>query len=237
MNPRAIPIPIAPEPAARERKRMAPKGRQPSAAARALVRELFGERLQRRDLLIEHLHVLQDRHGHLAADHLAALAHEMRLAQTEVYKVASFYHHFDIVKEGEAAPPALTVRVCDGIACELAGARELLARLPALLGRDVRVLPAPCIGRCEHAPAALVGQHPLHRASADAVVAAVAGGTTSDVTSCDGAIDFAAYRADGGYRLYEQCLAGASDAESDIAALEGCGLRGVGGAGWPAGRK
>ena len=114
-----------------------------------------------RDLLIEHLHSIQDGFGHLSAAHLAALAQEMRLAQTEVYEVATFYHHFDIVKEGEPAPPAMTVRVCDGLSCEMAGAQELLAQLPALLGSDVRVIAAPCIGRCEQAPAAVVGQNPV----------------------------------------------------------------------------
>ena len=117
------------------------------------------------DLLIEHLHKIQDHFGHLSAAHLAALAQEMRLAQTEVYEVATFYHHFDVVKEGEAAPAALTVRVCDGLSCEMAGARDLLARLPALLGREVRVIAAPCIGRCEQAPAAVVGQNPVPNAT------------------------------------------------------------------------
>src|SRR6185369_11394965 len=112
----------------------------------------LGDEPRRSDLLIEHLHKIQDRFGHLSSAHLAALAEEMKLAQAEVYEVATFYHHFDVVKEGEAAPPALTVRVCDGLSCEMAGARDLLARLPALLGSEVRVIAAPCIGRCEQAP-------------------------------------------------------------------------------------
>ena len=113
---------------------------------------------RQRDLLIEHLHTLQDTLGHLPASHLAALAHEMRLSQAEVFEVASFYHHFDIVKEGQPAPAALTVRVCDGLSCERAGAQDLLARLPGLLGREVRVIPAPCVGRCEQAPVVVVLQ-------------------------------------------------------------------------------
>jgi len=229
-------IPIAPQAPSRERRRQGPKGRQPSVAARDEVRALIGGDAVRRDLLIEHLHKLQDRFGHLSADHLAALAHETKLAQTEVYEVASFYHHFDIVKEGEAPPPALTVRVCDGIACELAGAKELLARLPALLGREVRVIPAPCIGRCEQAPAVAVGQRALPRADAAAVAGAVAARQTTP-GPVEGTICYAAYRANGGYRLIEQCLDGERDVESVLETLEDSGLRGLGGAGFPAGRK
>src|SRR5690606_2464202 len=132
------------------------------------------EESRRRDLLIEHLHKIQDRYGCLSTAHLAALAQEMRLAQTEVYEVASFYHHFDVVREGQDAPLALTVRVCASLSCEMAGARDLLARLPALLGSAVRVLAAPCVGRCEQAPVAVVGQNPVPRASAETVAAKVA---------------------------------------------------------------
>ena len=143
------------------------------------MRAAAGRRPARaRDLLIEHLHKLQDRFGHLSARHLAALAQEMGLAQTEVYEVATFYHHFDVVKEGDAAPPALTVRVCDGLSCEMAGARDLLAKLPALLGSEVRVIAAPCIGRCEQAPAVAVGQHPIGHATVAAVQAAVQAGAS-----------------------------------------------------------
>ena len=127
------------------------------------VRALLGERPRRRDLLIEHLHLIQDRYGHLSAAHLAALAHEMRLAQTEVYEVATFYAHFDVVKEGEAPPPPLTVRVCDSLTCELMGAQALLSALGAALDpSQVRVVRAPCMGRCDMAPVAEVGA-PLRR--------------------------------------------------------------------------
>ncbi|MFS2021680.1 NAD(P)H-dependent oxidoreductase subunit E, partial [Massilia sp. CT11-108] len=122
--------------------------------ALADVQAVLGDAPRRRDLLIEHLHKIQDRYGALSAAHLAALAQELKLAQSEVYEVATFYHHFDVLRDGEAAPPALTVRVCAGLSCELAGARDLLNRLPAILGTDVRVLAAPCIGRCDKAPAA-----------------------------------------------------------------------------------
>ena len=138
-----------------------PKGRPVEESAVEDVRSLLGDEPRRRDLLIEHLHRINDRYGHLSAAHLAALAQEMRLSQTEVYEVATFYHHFEVVKEGETPPPALTVRICDSIACELAGAEELLEKLPGILGTGVRVLHAPCVGRCEVAPVAVVGQNPL----------------------------------------------------------------------------
>ena len=157
------------------------------------------------------------------------------MAQTEVFEVASFYHHFDIVKEGEAVPPAITVRVCDGLSCEMAGAGDLLAKLPALLGPSVRVMAAPCIGRCEQAPAAVVGQNPVLHASADEIAARVAANATRHQP--EPCIDYDAYRAAGGYALLEACCSGQRDAESVIAELEHSGLRGLGGAGFPAGRK
>jgi formate dehydrogenase len=123
--------------------------------------------------LIEHLHKLQDRFGYLSAPHLVALAAEMKMAMAEVYEVATFYHHFDVVKDGETAPPAITVRVCDSIACELAGSQTLLDALPRLLGKDVRVLHAPCVGRCETAPVVVVGQNPVPHATPDQVVSRV----------------------------------------------------------------
>src|SRR5512133_1289025 len=166
-------IPIAVQDVSRQRKRQAPKGRRVDPDALADVQRLLGDESRQPDLLIEHLHKLQDRFGHLSAAHLAALAAEMKLAQTEVFEVATFYHHFDVVKEGEAAPPALTVRVCDGLSCEMAGAAELLAQLPALLGPNVRVIAAPCIGRCEQAPAAVVGQNPVPHATVESIAAKV----------------------------------------------------------------
>jgi len=142
-----------------------PKGRQLDPAALREVQALLGDRPRQRDLLIEHLHLIQDRYKHLSARHMAALAQEMRLALTEVYEVATFYHHFDVVKDAEPRPPALTVRVCDSISCELAGARELLENLPKALGKEVRVLHAPCVGRCEAAPCVVVGQNPVGTAT------------------------------------------------------------------------
>ena len=233
MNARTIPI--AAEGASRQRKREAPKGRVVDPAALEEVRALLGNTSRARDLLIEHLHRVQDRFGHLSARHLAALAREMGLAQTEVYEVASFYHHFDVVKEGQAAPAGLTVRVCDGLSCEMAGAQDLLARLPKILGKDVRVIAAPCIGRCEQAPAVAVGQQAVPNATIESVASqALRGGGT---TVPAGFIDRAAYEAQGGYRLLKQCIAGEHEVETVIATMEASGLRGLGGAGFPAGRK
>jgi NADH:ubiquinone oxidoreductase subunit F (NADH-binding)/NADH:ubiquinone oxidoreductase subunit E len=228
-------IPIAVQGSTRQRKRQAPKGRRVDPQALQEVQALLGAQSRQSDLLIEHLHKIQDRYGCLSAAHLAALAQEMKLAQAEVYEVATFYHHFDIVKEGEAAPAALTVRVCDGLSCEMAGASELLARLPSILGREVRVIGAPCIGRCEQAPAAVVGQHPVAFASCDSIAAKVDAGEITHTPT--GFIDLAAYRAEGGYKLLRDCAAGVRDVEAVISTMESSGLRGLGGAGFPAGRK
>src|SRR5438105_7566263 len=148
----------------RNRPRKTPKGRQVDPTALDEVRALLGERERRRDLLIEHLHLIQDRYGCLSAAHLAALAQEMRLALTEVYEVATFYAHFDVVKEGEAPPPPVTVRVCDSLSCALAGADRLLKDLPNSLGPDVRVVRAPCMGACDHAPVCAVGHVQVNEA-------------------------------------------------------------------------
>ena len=228
-------IPIAVLEAAKQRKRETPKGRRVDPVALVAVQQLLGSTSRQADLLIEHLHKIQDRFGCLSAAHLAALAQEMRLSQTEVYEVASFYHHFDVVKEGEASPAALTVRVCDGLSCELAGARELLAKLPALLGREVRVIAAPCIGRCEQAPAVVVGQNPVPNATSAAVVAAVSDGAVKHVP--EGYIDLASYEAKDGYALLKACVTGRHDVETVIKTMEDSSLRGLGGAGFPTGRK
>ena len=238
MNSRVIPIAPLAGAVSKPRRRPAPRGRDVDLAALEAVRALLGDEPHRRDLLIEHLHKIQDRCGHLPADQLAALAQEMQLAPVEVFEVASFYHHFDLVKEGQTPPPALTVRVCDGLSCELAGAAELLRKLPALLGRAVRVIAAPCVGRCEQAPVAVLGQNPIAPATVDAVIAAVQSGATRPAARhYRDYIDYPAYRAAGGYTLLQQCLAGERDVESIITTLENAGLRGLGGAGFPAGRK
>src|SRR5579863_8838470 len=160
----------------RGRVRSTPKGRRVDPKAREDVLALLGDAPRRPDLLIEHLHKIQDHYGCLSAPHLVALASEMKMAMAEVYEVATFYHHFDVIKEGDTPPPAVTVRVCDSIACELAGSHELLDKLPTLLGTGVRVLHAPCVGRCETAPVAVVGQNPIPNATVDRVTKAVQAG-------------------------------------------------------------
>ena len=150
------------------------KGRSVDPRALAEVQALLGDAPRHRDLLIEHLHRIQDRYGHISAEHLVALAREMGLAMAEVYEVATFYHHFDVVKEAGKGPPALTVRVCDSLSCEMEGANGLIGALKAALGEGVRVVPAPCVGRCEQAPVAVVGQNPVARATLESVRRAVA---------------------------------------------------------------
>ena len=212
-----------------------PKGRPVETRALAEIQALLGAVPRRRDLLIEHLHKIQDRYGHLSAAHVAALAREMQLSQTEVYEVATFYHHFDVVKEGETPPPPLTVRVCDSLSCELAGAGELMSGLKRALGAEVRVIPAPCVGRCEQAPVAVVRQNPVAQATLEKVKQLV----LAKKTHCPVRkyIHYAEYRRNGGYRIAAECLAGKRDAESLTKTLEDSGLRGLGGAGFPAGRK
>ena len=237
MNPQVIPIAV--EGASRQRKRQAPKGRLVDAAALADVRSLLGSEVLRRDMLIEYLHRINDHFGQLSAQHLAALALELKLAQTEVYEVATFYHHLEVVKEGPDghAPTAaaLTVRVCDGLSCEMAGAQQLLDRLPALLGVGVRVVAAPCIGRCEQAPAAAVHQYPVSCATLETVRAAVQANLRQHEP--EPYVDHEAYVTQGGYALLRHCVEGRHDIESVLKTMEDSGLRGLGGAGFPAGRK
>jgi formate dehydrogenase len=211
------------------------KGRTPEPKALKEIRALLGGEPRRRDLLIEHLHKIQDRYRQLSAAHLVALAAEMNMALAEVYEVATFYHHFDVVKEGAAAPATITVRICESLSCELAGAKELLAKLPAILGAKVRVLPAPCVGRCETAPVAVVGQNALVHASVDGVKKLVAAKALKQKPGKY--IAYAAYRKGGGYAILRQCLAGKRDYRELTQAMEDSGLRGLGGAGFPAGRK
>ncbi|MEN3374768.1 MAG: formate dehydrogenase beta subunit [Hyphomicrobiales bacterium] len=221
--------------AGRKRPQKTPKGRQLDMQAVAEVSALLGDRPRRRDLLIEHLHLIQDKYRHLSAAHLAALAAEMKLAQTEVYEVATFYAHFDVVKEGETPPPAVTVRVCDSLSCAMAGAEDLLARLPGLLGKDVRVVRAPCMGACDKAPVAAVGHVQVMNAGERLVGDAVAHHVHAHAHKPQ--IDLTAYRAAGGYRLLGECISGARTREQMIKAIDDAGLRGLGGAGFPTGRK
>ncbi len=219
----------------RNRPRRTPKGRQLDLTAVAEVEALLGDRPRRRDLLIEHLHLIQDRYGHLSAAHLAALAAEMKLAQAEVYEVATFYAHFDVVKEGETPPPPVTVRVCDSLSCAMAGGEHLLDTLPAKLGPGVRVVRAPCMGACDRAPVCAVGHVQVMKADEDSVSAAAR--KSAHAHPHKPQVDFAAYRAAGGYSLLGECIYGKRTRDDVIKGVDDAGLRGLGGAGFPTGRK
>ncbi len=251
----------------RIRRKSKLKGRQPDEQALAQVQHLIGPRPaggHRRDLLIEHLHKLNDAYRGLHDRHLVALAREMNLPMTEVYEVATFYHHFEVLR-GDQAAPKLTVRVCDGLSCEMAGAQNLMGKLRTALGSNpskVRVIAAPCVGRCEQAPVAVVHQNPVLRATPERVAEVVKSGATAHAKSSGKSVfepaalaqksvspalnqqqvspDFVgydAYRAKGGYQIIARLLRGEQDVEPVIKAMEDSGLRGLGGAGFPAGRK
>jgi len=219
----------------RGRARSVPKGRQVSPTAKAEIEALLGNRSRQRDLLIEHLHLIQDTYGQISADHLAALADETGLAFAEVFETATFYAHFDIVKEGDAKIPSLTVRVCDSITCEMLGSEALLKALKAELGSAVRVVRAPCVGLCDVAPAVEVGHNFLHRADVKSVKAAVAAHDTH--AHIPDYVTYDAYRAAGGYKPLERVRSGELSVESVLKTLDDGGLRGLGGAGFPTGRK
>ena len=207
----------------------------PGGSDRHAVSALIGTSGLRPDRLIEYLHQLQDAHGALFAGHLAALAEALKMSRAEVFEVASFYHHFDCVTDPADAPPRLTVRVCESISCAMRGASDLLAALQAHCGDTLRVQAVPCVGRCDRAPVAVVGQYPVLQADPAGVVAAIEAGLTRDVPPQ--IIDFDAYRATGGYALHQAVCQETYTAEAVIAAIEGANLRGLGGAGFPAARK
>ncbi|QBF32730.1 NAD(P)H-dependent oxidoreductase subunit E [Thalassococcus sp. S3] len=215
--------------------RKTPKGRQLDDTAWDDVRTLLGERPRRPDLLIEFLHLIQDTYGHLSAAHLRALAEEMRLSMAEVYEVATFYAHFDVVKEGDTPPPALTIRVCDSLSCELAGAQALKSALEdGLDPSKVRVLRAPCMGRCDTAPTLELGHNHIDHATLEKVEAAIAADDThAHVPAYE---TFETYRSTGGYAALETLRAGGDWEEVQEKVLSS-GLRGLGGAGFPSGKK
>ena len=261
-SPAAVRLGTLEEMRTRIRKTSKLKGRQLDDAAVLEVYALLGEGSLPRDMLIEYLHQLNDTFRCLHDRHLVALAKQMRIGMAEVFEVASFYHHFEVLR-GDAQPAAITVRVCDGLSCEMAGAKDLLARLPHILGRDdVRVISAPCIGRCEQAPAAVVDQNPVLFATPERVAAAVqaqacehppatqeaafdaaahsekaVSPSQADMQVAPAYVGLKAYVAQGGYQLAAGLYQGKQSAETIIKAMEDSGLRGLGGAGFPAGRK
>jgi formate dehydrogenase beta subunit len=238
-SPSIVTLASAEEMALQLRQRRQLKGRQADETSLQEVQQLLcmasDVLKERRDLLIEHLHKLNDTHRGLHQRHLVALAKLMNMAMAEVYEVATFYHHFEVLQDGEQAPQ-FTVRVCDGLSCDMAGAATLLGKLQASLGADqVKVVAAPCMGRCEQAPVAVVHQHEMGHASVDQVMQAVQAKAIEAVVP--DYIDFNAYVAEGGYELLKALDKGTSDAKAVLKAMEDSGLRGLGGAGFPAGRK
>jgi NADH:ubiquinone oxidoreductase subunit F (NADH-binding)/NADH:ubiquinone oxidoreductase subunit E len=219
----------------RKRAKSTPKGRQVDPQAAEEIELLLGDRPRRRDLLIEHLHLIQDTYRQISAAHLAALADEMKLAFAEVFETATFYAHFDVVKEGEPGVPPLTIRVCDSLTCAMLGAEKLLSELQSTAGPGIRVVRAPCVGRCDTAPAAEVGHHFVDHASTQSVLAAVKSGNTH--AHLPDYVDYDAYVAGGGYALLKRLRSGELTKEDLLKALDDASLRGLGGAGFPTGRK
>jgi NADH:ubiquinone oxidoreductase subunit F (NADH-binding)/NADH:ubiquinone oxidoreductase subunit E len=219
----------------RKRAKSTPKGRQVDPQAAEEIALLLGDQPRSRDLLVEHLHLIQDTYRQISARHLAALADEMKLSFAEVFETATFYAHFDVVKEGEADIPPLTIRVCDSLTCAMLGGEKLLHELQTSVGPGIRVVRAPCVGRCDTAPAAEVGHHFVDRASVASVLAAAEGGDIH--AHMPDYIDYDAYVAGGGYTLLKRVRSGELAKEDLLKALDDSSLRGLGGAGFPTGRK
>ncbi len=219
----------------RKRAKPTPKGRQVDPIAGHEIELVLGDRPRRRDLLVEHLHLIQDKYGQISAAHLAALADEMKLSFAEVFETATFYAHFDIVKEGEPDIAPLTIRVCDSLTCAMLGGEVLLQHLQSRAGPRIRVVRAPCVGRCDTAPAAEVGHHFIDHATIESVLAAAKAGDTHP--HLPDYIGFDAYVAGGGYTLLKRLRAGELSKEDVLKPLDDASLRGLGGAGFPTGRK
>jgi len=215
--------------------RHTPKGRQVNDQALADIQSLLGDKPRRRDLLIEHLHLIQDKYGHLSAAHMRALCEEMRLSMAEVYEVATFYAHFDVIKENETPPPELTIRVCESLSCELAGAQALMQELRNKYGESVRVLGAPCMGRCDTAPTIELGHKHIDHANVQTIDIAVQANDTHHVMPDYETL--ATYQSNGGYQKLLALRAGEMTPEAAQDVVLESGLRGLGGAGFPSGRK
>ncbi|MGI9464667.1 MAG: NAD(P)H-dependent oxidoreductase subunit E [Aestuariivirgaceae bacterium] len=227
--------PVRPGRGGKTKARAFPKGRQTNPAALTDIQKLLKGKPRRADLLIEHLHLIQDKYGHLSAAHLAALASEMRMAQAEVYEVATFYHHFDVVKEGDEAPPEVTIRVCDSLSCEMAGAQDILKQLGDRAPKYVRVVHAPCMGLCDQAPAAAVGRNYLGNISVPKLLnAAKARDVKPEKPKYQ---SYKAYVKAGGYEVLKSLRAGSKTPDQVIETLLEAGLKGLGGAGFPSGQK
>ncbi len=203
--------------------------------AAAQIQELLGGKPRQRDLLIEYLHLIQDRYHHISPRHILALGKEINVPLAEIYEVATFYHHFDVIEEGGTPPPPLTVRVCESVSCEMFGGHELIEGLKSAVGSDVRLQPVPCVGRCHGAPVAVVGTNPIEHATLETVTQAIADRDT--VPAPTQHIDYEQYQAGGGYALLRECVGGERAVDDIIGILENSNLRGLGGAGFPTGRK
>ncbi len=205
------------------------------------VQKLLSDMPRRKDLLIEALHLIQDEYHFISAKHVVALAFEMKLSHAEVYEVATFYHHFDVIKEDQIPPPPLTVRVCESLSCEMSGANKLTKTLKQLfpdssvLSEQIRIQAVPCVGRCQHAPVAVVGKNPVDHATPELVKKHIE--KNAVLPTLPEYVNFAEYQQSGGYQLFQNCLSGKRDAESVISELKNSGLRGLGGAGFPVGSK
>ncbi|WP_456685194.1 NAD(P)H-dependent oxidoreductase subunit E, partial [Bradyrhizobium sp. P5_C11_2] len=219
----------------RKRAKATPKGRQVDPTAAHEIEQLLADKPRRRDLLIEYLHLIQDKYHQISAAHLAALADEMKLAFAEVFETATFYAHFDVVKEGEPEIAPLTIRVCDSLTCAMLGAEKLLEDLQSSAGPGIRVVRAPCVGRCDTAPAAEVGHNFVDHATVGNVLAAAKAGDTH--AHPPKYIDYDAYVAGGGYKLLNRLRSGELSTDDLLKALDDASLRGLGGAGFPTGRK
>ena len=217
------------------------KGRFLDSSALLEVQKLLSDMPRRKDLLIEALHLIQDEYHFISAKHVVALAFEMKLSHAEVYEVATFYHHFDVIKEDQIPPPSLTVRVCESLSCEMSGANKLTKTLKQLfpdnsvLSEQIRIQAVPCVGRCQHAPVAVVGKNPVDQATPELVKKHVE--KNAVLPTLPEYVNFAEYQQSGGYQLFQDCLTGKRDAESVITELKNSGLRGLGGAGFPVGSK